>query len=94
MPCVLFNCVQSRRGQLVVEPFRNWKKAVERFSEHLLKRNAARGDASPSSHKKTGTGYEACMNCATRMNDFLLRLNNSQEPVSVALGSVLSKKLT
>lgn len=34
--CVLFKTDCNRRG-LVTEPYRNWKKATEKFDEHFLK---------------------------------------------------------
>lgn len=36
LPCVLFSADIDKRGQLVKEPYRNWKKATEQLDEHFI----------------------------------------------------------
>ena len=52
LPCLLFSTDTDARGQLVKEPFKNWKKATERFNEHFHNKRHNSGDTSTT--RKTG----------------------------------------
>ena len=54
---MLFCKEPSKHGELVSEPFRNWKKETEKFDEHFLKKRHNSGDTSVK--KKPGSGYES-----------------------------------
>ena len=48
--CVLVDAETQTRGQLVKEPFKNWRKAVEKLNEHFNDQGI--------STKPGGTGYD------------------------------------
>ena len=85
---------RSNRAQLISEPFRNWKKATERFDEHFRTKRHNSGDSSTSRHKLPGTGYESHMNCYIKSQEFLKCCNNQQDNVSVALNKALQERKT
>lgn len=91
LPCVMFH-TKTTQSQLVMEPFRNWKKATERFDEHFFKLRHNCGDISASSHKKTGTGYEAHMDCVTSSQNFMKCMKNEQLSVVVALDTAQQQR--
>ena len=82
--CVLLSDDQ-KQGQLVKQPFCNWKKATERFDEHFSKKTHNSGDASASSHKKPGTGYKSHKTAVLKSQEFQQRCNNIQPAVNIAL---------
>ena len=88
--CVLFCKEPSKHGQLVSEPFRNWKKATEKFDEHLLKKRHNSGDTSVK--KKPGSGYESHKENYTMSENFRRRMENTQEDVIVALNTGLQER--
>lgn len=90
--CVLFSTNTDKRGKLVKNPYRNWKKATEQFDEHFLHKRHNSGDTSVSSHKLTGTGYQAHRHCMTLGLNFLDVMENSSKSVDVALNTALDER--
>ena len=87
--CVLVCKEPSKHGQLVSEPFRNWKKATEKFDEHFLKKRHNSGDTSVK--KKPGSGYESHKDNYTMSEKFRRHMENTQEDVIVALNTGLQE---
>ena len=85
--------LQWRETQpLCGKPFRNWKKAVERFDEHFLNKRHNSGDSSASSKKKHGTGHQHHQICAATAKDFLCVREAHQEPVNVQMDNDLDRR--
>jgi hypothetical protein len=57
--CVLVCKEPSKHGQLGSEPFRNWKKATEKFDEHFWKKRHNSGDTSVK--KRPSSDYESLL---------------------------------
>lgn len=83
--CAIFRPENDRKGQLVLEPFRNWKKAMEKLDEHFHNIRHNSGDTSASSHKRTGTGYQLHMDCVSRKENFVQVMTNKQAPINVQM---------
>ncbi len=81
MYCALFtsDSKKSKHVQLVTEPFRNWKKATERFDEHLKNVRHNSGDLSKSSHLKPGTGHQNHQDCSIQAKE-LVRVMRQERP--------------
>ncbi|XP_069104128.1 52 kDa repressor of the inhibitor of the protein kinase-like [Argopecten irradians] len=90
--CFLFPGGAERKCQLVSEPFRNWKKAVERFDEHFHKIRHNSGDNSASSHKKTGTGHELHMDSVVKSTNFLKCKEDKQVPIHHQIDAALEAR--
>ena len=80
--CVVFSTDIEARGQLVKEPFKNWKKATERFDEHFHNKRHNSGDTSTS--RKTGTGNNIHGDCVLRRDDFIRYMKGDSVSVEAA----------
>ena len=65
--CVLFDCEAQKWGQLVKEPFRNWRKAVEKFNENFNDHGI--------STKRGGIGYDLHSFCKLKAQEFFCMMS-------------------
>ena len=93
LPCMFFRAGAERQGTLVTEPYKNWKKATEKFDEHFHGIRHNRGDFSTSSHKKTGTGNQLHMECVTKSTSFMQVFENKTKPVDALLDQGLQDRM-
>ena len=87
---MLFSTDIEDRGQLVKEPFRNWKKATERFDEHSLHKRHNSGDISTT--RKTGTGNKIHGDCVLRRDNFVKYMTGASLSVSEIHDSGLNER--
>jgi hypothetical protein len=65
----------SKHGQLGSEPFRNWKKATEKFDEHFWKKKHNSGDTSVK--KRPSSDYESHKDNYTMSENFRRHMENT-----------------
>ena len=90
LPCALFSTDLDKRGQLVKEPFRNWKKATQQFDEHFHDKRHNSGDTSIK--RKAGTGNKMHCDCVLRRDNFLEVMSGRKRSVTMQHTSALDEQ--